>query len=240
MKLTGRRLSIMAACLLLVIAGGFAASVRSRFHPQVSSVRTTTSPLVSDNSIKPQSQQQGVTPQAVGPIDHYVIAGGGGTSTGDNLSVSGTVGEVSASNTQAGGSFSLNGGFWNTASATTAATPTPTPTPTPSGSPTPTPTPTATPPVNVVQFSSSTYSVQEDCTTLTITVTRAGDTSGAASVGYNTSDITATERKDYITALGRLQFAPGETSKSFVVLINEDSFVEGNETFNVNLSSPVG
>jgi len=52
--------------------------------------------------------------------------------------------------------------------------------------------------------------------------------------------VTATERKDYITAFGTLQFAPGETSKSFVVLINEDSLVEGNETFNVNLSNPSG
>jgi hypothetical protein len=91
-----------------------------------------------------------------------------------------------------------------------------------------------------VQFSSANYSVQEDCTTVTITVNRVGDTSGAASVDYNTSDVTATERKDYITALGRLVFGPGETSKSFVVLINEDSFVEGNETFNVTLSNPSG
>ena len=52
--------------------------------------------------------------------------------------------------------------------------------------------------------------------------------------------MTATDRKDFNTALGRLQFAAGETSKSFVVLINEDSFVEGNETFNVNLTNPSG
>src|SRR5215472_17534323 len=82
---------------------------------------------------------------------------------------------------------------------------------------------------NLVQFSSSNYSVQEDCTTVTITVNRVGDLSGITSVDYNTSDVTATERKDYITALGTLVFAPGETSKSFGVLINEDSYVEGNE-----------
>src|SRR4029079_18185522 len=50
----------------------------------------------------------------------------------------------------------------------------------------------------------------------------------------------ATERKDYITSKGKLQFAAGETTKSFALLINEDSFVEGNETFNINLSNPVG
>jgi len=91
-----------------------------------------------------------------------------------------------------------------------------------------------------VQFDSSNYSVTEDCTTITITVNRLGDVSGAASVDYNTSDVTATERRDYITAVGKLQFAPGETAKSFAVLINDDSYVEGNETFNINLSNPSG
>ncbi|PYS65627.1 MAG: hypothetical protein DMF76_02175 [Acidobacteria bacterium] len=142
----------------------------------------------------------------------------------------------------------MTGGFWNTLATTATPTPTPTPsptpTPTPNPSPTPTPTPiptaTPTPPPNVVQFSSSNYSVVEDCTTLTITVNRIGNTSGAASVDYFTADVTASERRDYITAIGRLSFAAGETSKNFVVLINDDSFVEGNETFNVNLRNPSG
>jgi hypothetical protein len=37
-----------------------------------------------------------------------------------------------------------------------------------------------------------------------------------------------------------MRFAAGETSKSFAVLINEDSYVEGSETFNVNLRNPAG
>jgi len=57
-----------------------------------------------------------------------------------------------------------------------------------------TPTPTPTP--NVVQFSASNYNVQEDCTTVTITVNRIGNTSGAASVDYSTADVTAIERGD--------------------------------------------
>jgi|GEM_PF-1963107 len=94
--------------------------------------------------------------------------------------------------------------------------------------------------LNAVQFSSANYNVQEDCTTVTITVNRIGDTSGPATVDYKTSDVTATERKDYITALGSLRFAAGETSRSFSVLINEDSFVEGNESFSITLSNPSG
>src|SRR6185369_4092474 len=91
-----------------------------------------------------------------------------------------------------------------------------------------------------VEFSAANYSVTEDCTTLTITVNRAGDTSFPASVDYSSADGSATDRGDYITALGTLNFAAGETSKSFVVLINEDSYVEGNETFTLNLSNPSG
>jgi hypothetical protein len=82
--------------------------------------------------------------------------------------------------------------------------------------------------------------VQEDCTTVTITANRVGDASAAATVDYSTADIIASERRDYIRAQGTLSFAAGETSKNFAVLINEDSYVEGSETFNVTLSNPTG
>jgi hypothetical protein len=45
-------------------------------------------------------------------IDWYKIAGGGGTSTGDVFSVSGTIGQHDAGGTMTGGSYSLAGGFW--------------------------------------------------------------------------------------------------------------------------------
>ncbi len=92
----------------------------------------------------------------------------------------------------------------------------------------------------VVQLSKANYSVGEGDSSVIVTVNRSGDTSGAATVNYSTSDITASERRDYITATGRLSFAPGEASKTLLVLINEDSYVEGPETFNVNLSNPSG
>jgi len=71
-------------------------------------------------------------------------------------------------------------------------------------------------------------------------VTRSGDTSFPASVDYATADGTANSRQDYTRALGTIQFAAGQTSASFRVLISEDSRVEGDETFTVLLSNPQG
>src|SRR5258708_25375857 len=49
----------------------------------------------------------------LGPIAPYVIAGGGGTSASGNFTLDGTMGEPSAADTQSGGGFTFNGGFWN-------------------------------------------------------------------------------------------------------------------------------
>jgi hypothetical protein len=90
------------------------------------------------------------------------------------------------------------------------------------------------------QFGSGTYSVQEDLGSLTIVVIRSGDTSTAASVDYLTGDGSAKQKSDYEYAAGTLTFAPGESSKTLTLLINEDVYVEGSETFNVSLANPAG
>lgn len=228
-----RRSFLMLGIVLAALGGGVTASLRSIHRSATDDGPVRSSSTASNSNTRETPRRSAIAPEAVGPIDQYVIAGGGGTSTGGNLRLDGTIGQASAANSVSGGNFTLSGGYWGTVT-TTAVTPTPTPTSTP------TPSPTPTPPPNLVQFSSPSYSVQEDCTTVTITVNRVGDTSAAANVDYRTSDVTATEKKDYITALGKLSFAAGETSKSFAVLINEDSFIEGNETFNVTLSNPAG
>jgi hypothetical protein len=91
-----------------------------------------------------------------------------------------------------------------------------------------------------VQLSASNYNVNEGGVSATITVNRTGDTSGAATVDFATSDGTASQIQDYVLANGTLSFAAGDTSKTFLVLIIDDAFVESAETLNVTLSNPVG
>ncbi|MET0648126.1 MAG: SBBP repeat-containing protein [Pyrinomonadaceae bacterium] len=102
----------------------------------------------------------------------------------------------------------------------------------------------STAPVSLLQFTQTAPSVQEDVTSLTLTVQRTGDTSGAVTVDYATADVSARERSDYTTAAGTLRFAPGETAKTIDLLVNEDSFafsfMERDETFTVSLSNATG
>jgi hypothetical protein len=91
-----------------------------------------------------------------------------------------------------------------------------------------------------VQFGAAALEVSEAAGVAQLTVTRAGLLTGPSVVNYSTSDGTALERSDYNLALGTLQFAPGETSKTVNVFITDDALVENPETFNVTLSSPAG
>jgi len=56
----------------------------------------------------------------------------------------------------------------------------------------------------------------------------------------STANGVASPRCDFTTALGTLRFAGGETSKTFNVLITQDGYVEGPETFTLTLSNPTG
>jgi hypothetical protein len=54
-----------------------------------------------------------VTASAQYSIDWFKIAGGGGTSTNGQYSLSGTIGQHDAGGPMTGGNFSLTGGFWS-------------------------------------------------------------------------------------------------------------------------------
>ena len=152
-----------------------------------------------------------------------VIAGGGNTSSGSgNKQVSGTVGEPSAGRQLSGGTLTLTGGFWPAILGIASSLP-------------------------VVQFSASSYTVGEGSPRVDITLTRSGNTTSSATIGFQTIDSAglqncnvfngvASPRCDFINTIGTLQFAAGETSKSFSVAIIDDSYAEGNETFSVTLS----
>jgi len=93
---------------------------------------------------------------------------------------------------------------------------------------------------NFVQFSLPQFDVMEAGLSAMITVTRSGSTATTASVDYVTSDVTATQKGDYTLAAGTLTFAAGESSKTFPILIIDDVFQEGTESFSVTLSNPIG
>lgn len=75
--------------------------------------------------------------------------------------------------------------------------------------------------------------------TLRFTVTRSGNTSGAASVAFATSNGTAVS-DDYVARTGTLSFTAGQTSQFLDTTVNADTIIEGSESFFVTLSSPSG
>jgi hypothetical protein len=103
----------------------------------------------------------------------------------------------------------------------------------------------------VINLSSANYIVNEGDGRVTITVNRTGNTAASANVDYTTSDTAglqncnvfngiASSRCDYATSVGTLHFAAGETSKTILIPLVDDSYAEGSEIFNLTLSNAVG
>jgi hypothetical protein len=106
--------------------------------------------------------------------------------------------------------------------------------------------------IRTLEFSAASYQIVEGETSLVVTVIRNGDTSGPATATYSTSDDSsldncstpdtdlASSGCDYITSVGTVRFAPGETSKTFSIPIIDDGYAEGSESFEVILSNLAG
>lgn len=101
------------------------------------------------------------------------------------------------------------------------------------------------------QFSLSEYSSPENSPSVTITIRRLGNPTLPVSVDYSTNDnlnfvecgLTngiANQRCDYLLTSGTLSFAPNDLERSFTVVLFDDLYQEGNETFTLSLSNPTG
>jgi hypothetical protein len=75
--------------------------------------------------------------------------------------------------------------------------------------------------------------------TATFTVTLAPAVAQTVTVGYSTANVTATSGADYTATSGTLSFSPGATTRSISITVPGDTRDEANETFAVNLASPV-
>ncbi len=104
--------------------------------------------------------------------------------------------------------------------------------------------PTTASATSLVQFSTDEYAIGEGGGHIDITITRSGDVSGPATVNYATFDQSqpdhASQKSDFEIALGTVRFAPGETSRTFRILLVNDTFDENDETINLVLSNPTG
>jgi hypothetical protein len=91
-----------------------------------------------------------------------------------------------------------------------------------------------------VQFSSSSYSASDLDASATITVTVSSPSTQTVSVGYYTTDGTATANFDYTSKLGTLRFTPGQTSKTFDIPLLGDDLPDGPQTIFTWLADPSG
>jgi uncharacterized delta-60 repeat protein len=90
-----------------------------------------------------------------------------------------------------------------------------------------------------LQFSGSSYHVNEDGGSVQIMVERTGGDTGAISVSYATADGTALAGTDYTATSGTLTWADGDlTPKSFTVPILNPSVYGGSKSFSISLGSP--
>ncbi|WP_218653149.1 ELWxxDGT repeat protein [Nostoc sp. TCL26-01] len=91
----------------------------------------------------------------------------------------------------------------------------------------------------VVQFSNTSYSINENGTPVTaVTLTRTGGSDGAVSVTVNLSNGTATAGNDYYNSPITVNFVDGETSRTVTIPIIDDSNLESSETINLSLTNP--
>jgi uncharacterized delta-60 repeat protein len=89
----------------------------------------------------------------------------------------------------------------------------------------------------VVHFNRSEYSTKENGGRATVTVVRSGGSAEQIQVSYEVA-IGNGSPSDFTPQTGTLTFAPGEVSKSFDVIIQDNEEQEGNRFISLQLSAP--
>ena len=100
-----------------------------------------------------------------------------------------------------------------------------------------------------VQFIQPRFDVTEQSGSIGVVVVRNGNTSGASTVDYTTTDSSganncnvvngsASARCDYIATVGTLKFLAGEAVKQINIPLVDDAYSEGTENFAITLSNP--
>jgi hypothetical protein len=84
---------------------------------------------------------------------------------------------------------------------------------------------------SVIQFAAASFTVAENAGQATITVQRTADLDTPVSVGFATTEDTATNGLKYTAVSGTLAFGDDETSQSFVVPILNNGLVEHTKNF---------
>ncbi|MFO0867410.1 MAG: Calx-beta domain-containing protein [Pirellulales bacterium] len=84
------------------------------------------------------------------------------------------------------------------------------------------------------------FAAAENAGTVPITVRRQGSTAGAVSVSFRTYDLSATAPSDYASTQGVIELADGESSKTVLVPLVNDTLTEPNERFGIELVAAQG
>lgn len=94
---------------------------------------------------------------------------------------------------------------------------------------------------SLVSFAGLVQFPVENASPATVSITRALNTSGTASVQFQTIDLSATSPTDYVATSGTVTFDPGETTKSISIpLVNDATQETGEERFLVRLTNATG
>ncbi len=91
-----------------------------------------------------------------------------------------------------------------------------------------------------IGLSATAYGVAENGGNMTVTVVRSGITTTSVGVNYTTTNGSAFSGSDYTATSGTFTFASGETTKTFSVPVANNTSIEGNRSFSINLSVPTG